>query len=606
MRRSGLIAVLILVLALPGLGPLPAGLAGPPAAGAGHVVVTQVTVKVVPGRVQVGIVATGPVEYHTMTLGDPDRLVVDIPGAVNGILGSVLPVRHGPVAQIRVSQFQDIPPVVRVVVDLTRPVRYEVTTPMPTVVAIAFLTPAEQGSAPTAVPGGSSTSAQPAAPSGRSGPVVPSGPAGATGQGPVSAGPGIVMVRQPGAVPGEEKLNLDLRDAAVVDVLDALARLCGWNLVTDPSVGGKITIHLVGVTCQETLGFLLEVNNLGYRRVGATLIVEPASKLAPPPPGPVVRVYHLQYLQPPLPSEALVGGGASGVATLSGGAGQVKKDVGALLDLFRGTGATMGYDDRTNALVVTGTPTQQEAVAALLQQLDVPVGQVIVQAVVVDITSTSLKDLGVEWSVMNAPLTFTEVPPPPAPGQLAVGPVLRDALFAKLHALVQEGFAKVLSDPRVGTFDGQEALIFAGDQIPIVNSTTAGNPPVTTQTVTFQPIGVTLKVIPKVNADRTITVQIHPVVTTATSFTAATATNPNGLPIIATREAVTSMQVGDGDSIILGGLMKFSDVANIKKIPLLGDLPFIGSLFRLTNVNHTESEVVIIMTPRILATPSAH
>mgnify|MGYP001389605884 CR=1 FL=1 len=619
MRRSGLIATLILALALPGIGLLPAGSVGLEAAAAGRVVVTQVAVKVISGRVQIGIVASAPVEYRTMTLGDPDRLVVDIPGAVNGVAGSVLPVHQGPVAQIRVGQFQDIPPVVRVVVDLVRAAKFDVTMSSPTVVAIGFAMAAPATSRPGGAPGQSSTGAQRVtASTGGSIPGVPAQPAGAGVSGvdlPVSAGPGIVVVRQPGAVPGGViKLNLDLRDAQLADVLDALARLCGQNLVTDSSVTGKVTIHLVGVTCAEALGFLLEANGLGYRRVGETLIVQPASKLAPPPPGPVVRVYHLQFLQPPLTTaEGLVGGG-SGTSTLPGAAGPVKKDVGVLVALFAPTGATVGYDDRTNALIVSGTPAQQEAVAGLLTQLDVPIGQVTVQALVVDITSSSLKNLGVEWSIMNG-IQFQEIPlltPGPLaptglpPGLLGVQAITRDLLFAKLRLLVQQSNAKVLSDPRMTTFDGQEALIFAGDQIPIVNTTTAGNPPVTTQTVTFQPIGVTLKIIPKVNADRTISVQIHPLVTNATSFTQATSGNPNGLPIIATREAVTSLRVGDGDSIILGGLMKFSDVQTLTKLPLLGDLPFIGSLFRFSNVTHSESEVVIIMTPRILALPPAH
>jgi type II secretory pathway component GspD/PulD (secretin) len=222
-----------------------------------------------------------------------------------------------------------------------------------------------------------------------------------------------------------------------------------------------------------------------------------------------------------------------------------------------------------------------------------------VQAPVVDITATSLKNLGVSWSIANG-ITFLEAAP--GVGQFGIGAITRDALMARLQAFVQNGNAKVLSDPRVATYDGQEALIFAGDQIPIVNTTTSGNPPVTSQTVTFQPIGVSLKIVPKINSDRTIGVLVHPLVTTATSFTPATAQNPNGLPIIATREAVTSLRVADGDSVVLGGLMRYSDVKNLAKIPFLGDLPLIGGLFQLTTVNHSESEVVIVLTPRILAT----
>ena len=123
----------------------------------------------------------------------------------------------------------------------------------------------------------------------------------------------------------------------------------------------------------------------------------------------------------------------------------------------------------------------------------------------------------------------------------------------------QQGLAKVLSDPRLATFDGQEALIFAGDQIPITNTTTAGNPPVTSETVTFQPIGVTLKVVPKVNADRTISVVGAPGGDDGDVVYRSTPTNPNGLPNISIREAVTQLTVADGDTIVIGGLMRYSE-----------------------------------------------
>ncbi len=584
---SAAAGVLVGVLLMPG----PAA----PAVGAAGLVVTGVTVQVRAGEVEVAIAASGPVGYRVQELVGPARVVIDVPGASNGVGAKVIPVHQGPVVQVRVGQFVEVPPVTRVVVDLAARVRYTVVARSPGVVAGFVLPGATSGAAV--------------------GTAGPAGPAAGVVAGPAGVG-GITVVTQAG--PGQgPKLTLDLREAGLPDVLDALARICGLNLVTDSSVGGKVTIRLVGVTCEEALRFLLEANGLGFRRVGETIIVAAAGKLIPPPPPPVTRVYRLQYVQPPLaapePLVGTVGASSAGGAGLAGGAGRVAKDVAALLDLFKGTGAQLGYDDRTNALVVTGTPMQQEAVGVLLAQLDVPVAQVMVQATVVDITSNSLRDLGIEWSVLQGstgtPFGFFEVPPatlPPVggtpPGQLGIQAVNRDALLAKLHAFMQEGHAKVLSDPRVATPDGQEALIFAGDQIPIVNTTTAGNPPVTSQTVTFQPIGVTLKIIPKVNGDRTVTVQVHPVVTTATAFTAPTAQNPGGLPLIAIREAVTSLRVADGASIILGGLMRFSDVASLKKVPFLGDLPFLGSLFQLTTVTHTESEVVIIMTPRILAT----
>jgi type IV pilus assembly protein PilQ len=614
---------------------LPAGaLAQTPAA----VAVQHVNVVEEAGAVEVGIEATGPLGYRTMVLGDPVRYVIDLPATKNGIDWTTRKVGVGAIQAVRVGQLSESPPVTRVVIDLAQAVQWSVRRAGPQTVVARLAAPEARGPMTSPWSGGaaSADSSNPS-PSGSAAPaargperpwgadaVSASAPAGSdaapaginrTPSAPVRAGPpagvpGIVVAQQPGGT--SRVLTLDLRDAQLGDVLDALARLCGLNVVTDASVSGaRVTVHLVGVTCEEALRFLLDANSLGYRRVGETLIVQPIAKLTPPPPGPVLRVYRLQYLQPPIQAqEALVGVTGTGGTSFQGGAGPVKKEVAALTGLFAGTGAQITYDDRTNSLVVSGTPAQQEAVVTLLRQLDVPVPQVMVQATVVDITTTSLKNLGIDWSIADG-FKFQEAPvvaPSPTaptgliPGQLGIVPITRDLLLVKLHAFVQNGTAKVLSDPRLATPDGQEALIFAGDQIPIVNTTTAGNPPVTSQTVTFQPIGVTLKIVPKINSDRTVNVLVHPLVTTATSFTPATSTNPNGLPIVATREAVTSMRVADGDSVILGGLMRYSDVKNLQKIPLLGDLPFLGALFRFATVNHSESEVVIILTPRVVAT----
>ena len=589
---------------------------------AASVTVQRVNVVEEAGAVEVGIEATGPLGYRTMVLGDPVRYVIDLPGAKNGIVWATHRVGLGALQAVRVGQVTDTPPVTRIVLDLAQPVQWAVRRPAAQVVVARLTVPEARGPAaspwsdgaapgPSAVDPASSPTASerpwgaraedgpPAAGPGASTPAAGDGsrlPSGSVRAGPPAGVPGIVVAQQSSGT--SRLLTLDLRDAQLGDILDALARLCGLNMVTDASVSGaRVTVHLVGVTCEEALRFVLDANNLGYRRVGETLVVQPIARLTPPPPGPVMRVYRLQYLQPPVDAQEALAGGGGG--TLTGGAGPVKKDVTALVSLFAGIGAQIAYDDRTNSLIVTGTPAQQEAVVALLRQLDVPIPEVVVQALVVDITATSLKNLGVTWSIANG-INFIETTP--GAGQFGIGTITRDALMARLQAFVQNGNAKVLSDPRLATYDGQQALIFAGDQIPIVNTTTSGNPPVTTQTVTFQPIGVTLKIVPKINSDRTIGVLVHPLVTTATSFTAATAQNPNGLPIIATREAVTSLRVGDGESVVLGGLMRYSDVKNLAKIPFLGDLPLIGSLFQLATVNHSESEVVIVLTPRIVAT----
>ena len=585
LRAAAWGGVLALVCAALPIGAL-AGVA--PAA----VTVQRVSVVEEAGAVEIGIEATGPIAHRTTVLGDPVRYVIDVPDSINGVAWSTHAVGVGALRAVRVGQLTDNPPVTRIVLDLAQPTPWSVRRPAAGVIVARLVVPEAHGAAASPWADASANEAASA------GPERPSGAMNVRAAPPAGV-PGIVVAQ--GTAGASRTLTLDLRDAQLGDVLDALARLCGFNMVTDAAVaGGRVTIHLVGVTCDEALRFVLDANQLGYRRVGETLIVQPASRLTPPPPGPVMRIYRLEYVQPPVDAQENLAGNSGGTSTLSGGAGPVKKNVNDFVQLFAGTGAQIQYDDRTNSLIVTGTPSQQEAVVALLRQIDVPIPQVMVQALVVDITSTAAKNLGVTWSFFNG-INFTETPGP-GPGSFAIGPIARDALQARLQAFVQTNNAKVLSDPRIATPDGQQALIFAGDQIPIVNTTVSGNPPVTSQSVTFTPVGVTLKIVPKINSDRTINVMVHPLVTTATSFTAATAQNPNGLPIIATREAVTNMRVADGDSVVLGGLMRFSDIKNIQKVPFLGDLPLIGALFQLATINHTESEVIIVLTPRVVST----
>ncbi|HMF43543.1 MAG TPA: secretin N-terminal domain-containing protein [Polyangia bacterium] len=609
----------VLALLCAGL-PMGVSAAGSPA----PVTVQKVTVVQEAGAIEIGIEASGTISSHTSELSDPVRYMIDVPDAANGVAWSTQDVGVGALRSVRVGQLTDSPVVTRIVLDLAQPTKWSVRRAAPGVLVARLEVPEAQGSRVS--PWGAMAGAGPAgsaqigaADSASAGPEHPAGrtaadPARAPRKGAlsnnVSAGPpaGVPgMVVAQAAPSAQRTLTLDLRDAQLGDILDALARLCGLNVVTDSSTSGaRVTIHLVGVTCDEALHFVLDANNLGYRRVGQTLVILPVARLTPPPAGPVVRVYHLEYVQPPIETpEPLVGTNSGTTATVTGGAGTVKKDTASLLALFTTSGAQIVYDDRTNSLVVTGTPAQQDAVVALLRQIDVPIPQVIVQALVVDITTSAIKNLGVTWSIFNG-VTFNEVPGPQTPpGMIGIGPIARDILTARLQASITNNAAKVLSDPRISTFDGQEALIFAGDQIPIVNTTTSGNPPVTSETVTFQPIGVTLKIVPKINSDRTINMLVHPLVTTATSFTAATVNNPNGLPIIATREAATSARVADGDSVVVGGLMRYSDIKNIQKIPLLGDLPFLGGLFRIATSNHQEAEVVIVLTPRIVSTGQA-
>ena len=560
--------VLVALLALPSLGTGPA-LAAPKR-------LTQVTVKDFGTRLVVGIVSTGQVLFHVTEIASPapPRVAIDLlDTVVDEKIRATTEVRRGNVLRVRVGQFQDSPAIARVVIDLVRPVAVGIWRSAPNTLTVSVpQVPVTEGQARTAA----SAPVQVKPPVQAKAPVAPTAgeiiPA-------VSATPGtgVVKVAQPTErVPGGAIRLLEFRGVALADVLSALARLCGFNIVTDASVTGTVTLRLVDVTCEDALRFILEANNLAFRRLGRNLIIGSAERLAPPPEAPETIAYRLAF----------------------GDVNQIRAAVAAAVP-----GVRVAVDPRTNSLLITGTAAQHQDVVRVLGTLDVRIAQVVVQLHAIEVSSSSLKDLG---------LLSPDAPTDPAAGSPAQGSIgnfildsinrrisftllSSDLFFIRLRALVTEGRAHILSAPRIATLDGNKASILLGDRVPIFTVTTQGG--VTTTTVTFVEVGVKMDVTPRVNTEGLITLAIAPEV----SSVAAIVTGPGGqqAPRLATRSASTLLSVKDGQPIVLGGLISREDRESVVKIPLLGDIPIIGELFRFRNTDRRESEVIFLITPQI-------
>ncbi len=535
---------LILILAL-----LTAASAWPETAAAVPALrVTSIGVKMFPGMVQVAITGSGPLRFRSATMDAPYRAIIDIPGAMlAGGVPAVLRVNQPPVLQVRAGQFQHSPPVVRVVIDLTAPTTYQVSAVTPNVLAARLAVPR------VAMPASSKPRAvalpQPA--------IV------------AKAGTQVAQAQsQPPAAPNG-RITIDLRNAELADVLSALSKLCDFNIVTDASVKGAITVRLVDVTCEEALRFILEANNLGFRRVGRSLIILAAEKLAPPPEVPEPVIYPLGFAN----------------------AGEVRTAIAASVP-----GVRVAIDVRTNILIVFGTHVQQEQVQKILASLDVQVAQIMIETRVVDITTNVLRDLGLSWGLTGYPITVTSVTSLPSfPANLTVG-TTGGPVIATLAALVQEGKARVLSAPRVAVLDGNKATVNLGEEVPIPQVDTTGR-----ITFTFKPIGVVLEITPRLNRDGLITTTISPEVSSVIQFLQTPA---GPVPRIASRKASTIVQVRSGESIIIAGMISVEERETVVKVPLLGDIPIIGSLFRRTTTDRRESEVIFVVTPLIVTPPA--
>jgi len=405
-------------------------------------------------------------------------------------------------------------------------------------------------------------------------PTAPMTQASAAVPPPFAAAPGTGVVRTAQAtaqVPGGTIRLLEFRGVALSDVLSALARLCGFNLVTDGSVQGSITLRLVEVTCEDALRFILEANNLAFRRLGKNIIISSAERLAPPPEAPETIAYRLEFGDP----------------------NQIRAAVAAVVP-----GVRVAVDPRTNSLLITGTPAQHQEVVRVLGTLDVRINQVVIQVHAIEVSTSVLKDLG----LLSPPDPSTTV------GSLG-GWILDSAqnritfalsdnplLQFRLRALITEGKASILSAPRIATLDGNKASILLGDRVPIFTVTTQAG--VTTTTVTFVDVGVKMEVTPRVNNEGLVTLAIRPEV----SSVAEIITGPGGqqAPRVATRSAETTLSVSSGQTIVLGGLISREERATMVRVPLLGDIPILGELFRFRSVDRRESEVIFLITPTVV------
>jgi len=551
---------LVALLALPSLGTGPA-LAAPKR-------ITQVTVKDFGTRLVIGIVSTGQILFHVTEISNPPppRVAIDILDAVaDEKLRVTTQVNKGNVLRVRVGQFQDSPAIARVVVDLVRPVPLDIERTAPNVLTVGVRQiPVTEGEARHAA--AAPVPVKPGAQTGNPAPtpqaVMPA----------VSAAPGTGIVKTSQATaqaPGTIRL-LEFRGVALADVLSALARLCGFNLVTDGSVQGTITLRLVDVTCEDALRFVLEANDLGFRRLGRNIIISSAARLAPPPEAPETIAYRLAF----------------------GDVNQIRAAIAAAVP-----GVRVAVDPRTNALLITGTAGQHEEVVRVLGTLDIRIAQIVIQLHAIEVSTSVIRDLGLlvspEGTIgsignffldsLNNRIGFALAPDPAG------------LLQFRLRALVTEDKAHILSAPRIATLDGNKATILLGDRVPIFTVTTQAG--VTTTTVTFVDVGVKMEVTPRVNTDGLITLSIKPEV----SAVAAIVTGPGGqqAPRVATRSADTMLTVKDGQTIVLGGLISREERETLIKVPLLGDIPIIGELFRFRNTDRRESEVIFLITPVI-------
>ncbi|MBM3880364.1 MAG: hypothetical protein FJ387_11715 [Verrucomicrobia bacterium] len=262
-------------------------------------------------------------------------------------------------------------------------------------------------------------------------------------------------------------------------------------------------------------------------------------------------------------------------------------------------------ETNANSLLISASPRYFSEVRSLVEQLDQPQPQVLIQVLLAEVTLDAKTELGVEWNYASKGSPLLETGTDFGQKQLFQNfggysaAVTGSNYRFLLRALENEGRLEVLSRPQILTADNQEATINIGQRVPLVTDSRVTERGDTINQFTYEDIGVTLRVVPRISPDGYVKMDVEPRVSNLSSSTIDISKDVS-IPVINQRTATTTVTVKSGESILIGGLIGTSDDARTKKVPLLGDIPGLGALFRSRTKAQDRKELLVILTPQIL------
>ena len=276
-------------------------------------------------------------------------------------------------------------------------------------------------------------------------------------------------------------------------------------------------------------------------------------------------------------------------STTQGQTAQEEKPLGQAVD------SRLAIDRRLNAIWIKGSPWQIQRIKDQIALIDVPVDSVILETQFVELTEQGARAIGIDFNNANGQLAVGQVTTGSAnPFGVREGRILPSAtLQAAVYAQVQKGEGRIVSKPRIAAQSGSTAKIITGDALPILTAITLSGVNGVSQQVQYVNVGVTLQIAPRVSSDGFVTSHIYAVVSSVTGYS-------QGYPTISQREAETSASVRDGETFVIGGLTQENNLRTKSKIPLLGDIPLLGTAFRTDRSTKSNTELYIVITPHIV------
>ena len=395
-----------------------------------------------------------------------------------------------------------------------------------------------------------------------------------------------------------EPISLNLKDADIKDVIRTFAQLTGLNIAVDPAVSGSVTVDFVDVPWDQALEIILRQNNLSY-------VLE----------GNVMRIGTIDRLSQEATSSRKLAEEERLNVTLQTVSFKLSyaraNEVSSLLREIASPRAKIIVDGRTNQLIISEIPGYLQTIRSLIESVDVATRQVVIEARIVETSKTFIQQYGFNWNFKTrldpslgtgTGLIFpNRVDAVGGPFQFGPGnPVLSFSLTdvlgtftldVALNALENEGLVRVISAPRVMTQDNVAAEIQSGFQIPYqtrVNFTT---------TVAYVDATLRLSVTPQITESGTVIMDIS--VQKNEPATGLRIEGGSGTPL-STRQAKTRLMVRDGGTSVIAGIYQTKENNAQTRLPFLGQLPFVGALFRTHDINNSHDELLIFITPRIV------
>ena len=467
-----------------------------------------------------------------------------------------------------------------------------------------------------------------------------------------------------GFQPQENLFSFDFRDTDVRDVLMALAKSAGVNIVVDDSVEGKISLAFEGLSFDQALGYILKMRGLEQVKLGNNIIIGKKETLEENFDLLKSRRFTLKYTDPdtaasvlsmyipepnriskdPATRSLLIRGREDELAK----AEEVLKTIDVALEtrifplnnnLYEGkdeldrivqlvkiiipddsnevgnkngkSRISLNYTLNENKamsdenvkipvgnpyIVVRGTKEELDAVEELISNIDRKLPQIMIEAKIVEINRKKTKDLGVSWFIgdQEGQISF---------GEMSLGGTMerQDLVSIKIQALEKKNLGRLVGNPRILTLSGKTAVINVGEKIPYRDLEVDKDGNLLPGKLKWLDIGIKMGVTPEITHDGFIILHVYPKVSSYSEREYVVASLAFKDPQPSEKSADTTARLRAGETLVIGGLIKSSDIERITKIPLLSEIPIIGELFTLRNKTHEETELIIFLTPSLVA-----